>query len=78
MERQILIKTAEAWFEFSKSRTGQIDFVGKVAETLKEDELLKGGGLSENCFQCIFYSKLLHLFAGRGKRKFSCLCRRRC
>ena len=43
MERQILIKTAEAWFEFSKSRTGQIDFVGKVAETLREDELLKGG-----------------------------------
>lgn len=43
MERQILIKTAAAWFEFSKSRTGQIDFVGKVAETLKEDELLKGG-----------------------------------
>ncbi len=43
MERQILIKTAAAWFEFSKSRTGQIDFVGKVAETLREDELLKGG-----------------------------------
>jgi hypothetical protein len=43
MERQILIKTAEACFEFSKSRTGQIDFVGKVAETLREDELLKGG-----------------------------------
>lgn len=43
MERQILIKTAEAWFEFSKSRTGQIDFVGKVAETLREDELREGG-----------------------------------
>ena len=43
MERQILIKTAEAWFEFSKSRTGQIDFVGKVSEMLKEDELLEGG-----------------------------------
>lgn len=43
MERQILIKTARAWFEFSKSRTGQIDFVGKVSEMLKEDELLEGG-----------------------------------
>ena len=43
MERQILIKTAEAWFEFSKSRTGQIDFVGKVSEMLKEDELREGG-----------------------------------
>ncbi|MBP5450841.1 MAG: hypothetical protein J6Y16_01245 [Treponema sp.] len=43
MDKQILIKTAEAWFEFSKSRTGQIDFVGKVEETLREDELLKGG-----------------------------------
>ena len=43
MDKQILIKTAEAWFEFSKSRTGQIDFVGKVSEMLKEDELLEGG-----------------------------------
>ena len=43
MDKQILIKTAAAWFEFSKSRTGQIDFVGKVTETLREDELLKGG-----------------------------------
>ena len=43
MERQILIRTAEALFEFSKSRTGQIDFVGKVSEMPKEDELLECG-----------------------------------
>ena len=43
MDRQILIKTAVAWFEFSKSRTGQIDFVGKVVETLREEELREGG-----------------------------------
>ncbi len=43
MDKQILIKTAEAWFEFSKSRTGQIDFVGKVVEALREDELREGG-----------------------------------
>ena len=43
MDRQILIKTAKAWFEFSKSRTGQIDFIGKVGETIREEELLEGG-----------------------------------
>ncbi len=29
MKTQILIKTANDWFEFSKSKTGQLDFVGK-------------------------------------------------
>ena len=29
MNFQILIKTASDWFEFSKSKTGQLDFVGK-------------------------------------------------
>lgn len=29
MNTQILIKTANDWFEFSKSKTGQLDFVGK-------------------------------------------------
>lgn len=29
MNAQILIKTASDWFEFSKSKTGQLDFVGK-------------------------------------------------
>ena len=29
MNAQILIKTANDWFEFSKSKTGQLDFVGK-------------------------------------------------
>lgn len=29
MNAQILIKTAKDWFEFSKSKTGQLDFVGK-------------------------------------------------
>ena len=29
MKPQILIKTAKDWFEFSKSKTGQLDFVGK-------------------------------------------------
>ena len=29
MKAQILIKTANEWFEFSKSKTGQLDYVGK-------------------------------------------------
>ena len=29
MNAQILIKTANDWFEFSKSKTGQLDYVGK-------------------------------------------------
>ena len=29
MNAQILIKTTNDWFEFSKSKTGQLDFVGK-------------------------------------------------
>ncbi len=29
MKQQILIKTASDWFEFSKSKTGQLDYVGK-------------------------------------------------
>ena len=29
MKPQILIKTAKDWFEFSKSKTGQLDYVGK-------------------------------------------------
>ena len=29
MNAQILIKTANDWFEFTKSKTGQLDFVGK-------------------------------------------------
>ena len=43
MEKQILIKTAEAWFEFTKSRTGQLDFAGTVADSLDEKELLESG-----------------------------------
>ena len=43
MDKQILIKTADSWFEFTKSRTGQLDFAGKVAEPVREDELLKNG-----------------------------------
>lgn len=43
MEKQILIKTAEAWFEFTKSRTGQLNFAGKVADSLDEKELLESG-----------------------------------
>ena len=30
--KQILIKGGKNWFEFSKSRTGQLDYVGKVAD----------------------------------------------
>ena len=43
MNAQILIKTANSWFEFSKSRTGQLDFAGKVEVPVREDELLKRG-----------------------------------
>ena len=35
MNAKILIKTASDWFEFSKSKTGQLDFVGKWE---KDDE----------------------------------------
>lgn len=31
-DKQILIKGGKNWFEFSKSRTGQLDYVGKVAD----------------------------------------------
>lgn len=31
--KQILIKGGKNWFEFSKSKTGQLDYVGKVAES---------------------------------------------
>lgn len=30
MNAQILVKTADDWFEFSKSKTGQLDYVGKL------------------------------------------------
>ena len=30
MSAQIFIRTADDWFEFSKSKTGQLDFVGKM------------------------------------------------
>ena len=29
-EKQILINCGKKWFEFSKSRTGQLDYCGKV------------------------------------------------
>ena len=29
MNAQILIKTTNDWFEFSKSKTGQLDYIGK-------------------------------------------------
>lgn len=37
MNVQILIKTACDWFEFSKSKTGQLDFVGKWENDLLPD-----------------------------------------
>ncbi|MBO4759574.1 MAG: hypothetical protein J5505_05895 [Spirochaetaceae bacterium] len=37
MTRQILIRTADSWFEFSKSRTGQLDFSGKLENGAKPD-----------------------------------------
>ena len=37
MNAQILIKTANDWFEFSKSKTGQLDFVGKWENKNKPD-----------------------------------------
>ena len=37
MNAQILIKTASDWFEFSKSKTGQLDFVGKWEKNNKPD-----------------------------------------
>lgn len=33
MSKQILIRCGESWFEFTKSRTGQLDFLGKVEGT---------------------------------------------
>ena len=37
MNAQILIKTASDWFEFSKSKTGQLDYVGKWENNNKPD-----------------------------------------
>ena len=37
MNAQILIKTANDWFEFSKSKTGQLDYVGKWEKNNKPD-----------------------------------------
>lgn len=37
MNAQILIKTANDWFEFTKSKTGQLDFVGKWEKNNKPD-----------------------------------------
>ncbi len=39
MERQILIECGDAWFEFTKSRTGQLDFAGKVEGCISKSEL---------------------------------------
>ncbi len=30
MDKQILVKCGKSWFEFTKSRTGQLDFAGKL------------------------------------------------
>lgn len=35
MNAQILIKTADDWFEFTKSKTGQLDYVGKWEKSNK-------------------------------------------
>ena len=37
MNAQILIKTANDWFEFTKSKTGQLDYVGKWEKNNKPD-----------------------------------------
>ncbi|SEQ76351.1 hypothetical protein SAMN04487977_11052 [Treponema bryantii] len=37
MNAQILIKTANDWFEFTKSKTGQLDYVGKWEQNNKPD-----------------------------------------
>ena len=37
MNAQILIKTTNDWFEFSKSKTGQLDYVGKWEKDNKPD-----------------------------------------
>lgn len=35
LEKQILINCGKNWFEFSKSRTGQLDYCGKVENPLR-------------------------------------------
>lgn len=44
MERQILIECGDVWFEFTKSKTGQLDFAGKVEGCVLKSEL---GGFQE-------------------------------
>lgn len=39
MKKQILVECGAVWFEFTKSRTGQIDFAGKVEGGVKPEEL---------------------------------------
>jgi len=37
MKAQILVRTADDWFEFTKSKTGQLDFVGKWEQDERPD-----------------------------------------
>ena len=56
---QILIKTATAWFEFSRSRTGQLDFVGK-AEKVSEAELSAWQKIASSAYFTPSYYIFLH------------------
>ena len=69
---QILIKTANDWFEFTKSKTGQLDYVGKWEKDNKPDVDGAQKFASSTYFtpsyyifvesaQHILYTKLLHL-----------------
>ena len=59
MNAQILIKTANSWFEFSKSRTGQLDFVGK-AEKVNEAELSTWQKIASSTYFTPSYYIFLH------------------
>lgn len=41
MNKQILINCGDSWFEFTKSKTGQLDFAGKIEGKIDKSELAK-------------------------------------
>lgn len=57
MNAQILIKTSNDWFEFTKSKTGQIDFVGKWEKNALPD--IKG---SQEFISSTYFSPSWYVF----------------
>ena len=55
MNKQILINCGVSWFEFTKSKTGQLDFAGKIEGKIDKSELanfqeIAGSSYLSPCF----------------------------